>query len=45
MPMTLFDPSDEKRRLLGQTGYQWSLDDDFQEAMSVGGLGSTAHAN
>ena len=42
MSKSQFDPDAIRQRLLGPTGYEWSLASDFARAQSVGGLGSSA---
>ena len=37
-----FNPDAIRERLLGPIGYEWSLASDFDDAQSVGGLGSSA---
>ena len=41
MGQSHFDPIAIRERLLGPTGYEWSLASDFADAQSVGGLGSS----
>jgi len=45
MGRSQFNPIAIKERLLGPTGYEWSLAHDFAEAEAVGGVGSSAGAN
>ncbi len=45
MKSPVFNPHELKERLLGDFGYEWSLEDRFDEVKRIGGLASTADAD